>query len=74
MVTVGEVTLATTQCLPPAQKIDLNYYFWGYVELKVPKKYYNYLAEVKKSEINQKYKISEIALITELLLLLLTTT
>ena len=42
--------------------------------IEVPKKYYNYLAEVKKSEINQKYKISEIALITELLLLLLTTT
>ena len=50
MVTVGEVTLATTQCLPPAQKIDLNYYFWGYVELKVPKKYYNFLAEVKKKQ------------------------
>ena len=32
----------------------------------MPKKYYNYLAEVKKSEINQKFKISEIALITEL--------
>ena len=73
MVTVGEVTLAKTQCLPPAQKIDLNYYFEGEVKLKVPKKYYNYyLAEVKKSEINQKYKISEIALIAELLMLLTT--
>jgi len=40
----------------------------------VPKKYYNYLAEVKKSEINQKFEISEIALITELLMLLATTT
>ena len=34
--------------------------------MKVPKKYYNYLTEVKKSKINQKYKISEIALITVL--------
>ena len=34
----------------------------------MPKKYYNYLAEVKKSEINQKFEISEIASITELLI------
>ena len=33
----------------------------------MPKKYYNYLAEVKKKRnINQKFEISEIALITEL--------
>ena len=36
----------------------------------MPKKYYNYLAEVKKSEINQKFEISEIALITELLIVI----
>ena len=43
--------------------------------MKVPKKYYNYyLAEVKKSKINQKFEISEIALIAELLMLLATTT
>ena len=33
----------------------------------MPKKYYNYLAEVKKKRnINQKFEISEIALITEM--------
>ena len=35
-VTVGEVTLAKTQCLPPAQKFDQNYYL-GEVELKCQK-------------------------------------
>ena len=72
-VTVGEVTLTKTQCLPPAQKFDQNYYLGG-SWIEVPKKYYNYLAEVKKSEINQKFKISEIALIAELLILILLTT